>query len=96
MKIRITFSIFDERYLFFIKKNYHVYLLGYDIGSSSIKAALVNAETGKAIKVVHFPKFEMEITAKEVGWAEQSPAVWWENVCKATQEILQTTERDDT
>ena len=94
MKIRITFSIFDERYLFFIKKNYHVYLLGYDIGSSSIKAALVNAETGKAIKVVHFPKFEMEITAKEVGWAEQSPAVWWENVCKATQEILQTTEID--
>jgi xylulokinase len=71
-----------------------VYLLGYDIGSSSIKAALVDAETGKAIKVVHFPKFEMEITAKEVGWAEQSPAVWWENVCKATQEILQTTEID--
>ena len=71
-----------------------MYLLGYDIGSSSIKAALVNAETGKAIKVVHFPKFEMEITAKEVGWAEQSPEVWWENVCKATQEILETTDID--
>lgn len=71
-----------------------MYLLGYDIGSSSIKAALVNAETGKAIKVVHFPKFEMEITAKEIGWAEQSPEVWWENVCKATQEILQNTEID--
>ena len=71
-----------------------MYLLGYDIGSSSIKAALVKAETGKAIKVVHFPKYEMEITAKEVGWAEQSPEVWWENVCKATQEILETTAID--
>ena len=71
-----------------------MYLLGYDIGSSSIKAALVNAETGKAVKVTHFPKNEMEIIAKEVGWAEQSPEIWWENVCQATQEILQTTQVD--
>lgn len=26
-----------------------MYLLGYDIGSSSVKASLVNAETGKCV-----------------------------------------------
>lgn len=73
-----------------------MYLLGYDIGSSSIKAALVDSASGKAIKVTHFPKKEMEIVAKEIGWAEQSPEVWWENICKATKEILDETQIDPT
>lgn len=95
MKISITFSIFDKRYLFFFdEKLNHVYLLGYDIGSSSIKAALVDAESGKAIKVTQSPKVEMKMIAEEIGWAEQSPEVWWENVCLATKEILETTQID--
>ena len=71
-----------------------MYLLGYDIGTSSIKVALVDAESGKSIKVIQSPKVEMEMVAKEIGWAEQSPEVWWENVCLATREILEFTQID--
>ena len=35
-----------------------MYLLGYDIGSSSVKASLVNAETGKCVSSAFFPKTE--------------------------------------
>lgn len=68
-----------------------MYLLGYDIGSSSIKAALVNAETGETVKIVQHPAVEMEMIAKEVGWAEQEPELWWESVCIATKTILKET-----
>jgi len=35
------------------------YLLGYDVGSSSIKAALLEAETGKTVASATSPKKEM-------------------------------------
>ena len=38
-----------------------MYLLGYDIGSSSVKASLVNAESGKCVSSAFFPKTEAEI-----------------------------------
>ena len=44
-----------------------MYLLGYDIGSSSIKAALVNAGTGETVSVVQHPEQEMEIIAQQPG-----------------------------
>jgi len=53
-----------------------MYLLGYDIGSSSIKAALVDSYTGKAIQVIQYPESEMDIIARKTGWAEQQPEVW--------------------
>jgi len=62
-------------------------LLGYDVGSSSIKATLIEAETGKVLATATSPEKELEIIAKELGWAEQEPAVWWEHVRKATQQI---------
>ncbi|TDI64754.1 MAG: hypothetical protein E2O88_10995 [Bacteroidetes bacterium] len=71
-----------------------MYLLGYDIGSSSIKAALVEASTGSAIAVAQFPDKEMEIIAHEPGWAEQHPETWWENLCQATRKLLQSTNID--
>ena len=37
-----------------------MYLLGYDIGSSSVKASLVNAETGKCVSSAFFPKTEAD------------------------------------
>ena len=40
-----------------------MYLLGYDIGSSSVKASLVNAETGKCVSSAFFPKTEANIIA---------------------------------
>ncbi len=57
-----------------------MYLLGYDIGSSSVKASLVNAESGKCVSSAFFPKTEAEIIAVKPGWAEQDPGNWWENL----------------
>ena len=53
-----------------------MYLLGYDIGSSSVKASLVNAESGKCVSSAFFPKTEAEIIAVKPGWAEQDPGYW--------------------
>src|ERR1017187_3326323 len=61
-----------------------MHLLGYDIGSSSIKAALVDALTGKTVASASYPPKEMEIIAKKAGWAEQEPEMWWENLKHAT------------
>ena len=54
-----------------------MYYLGLDIGSSSIKAALVEISTGKSIGVVQEPKEEMVMFAQKNGWAEQKPNDWW-------------------
>ena len=51
-------------------------LLGYDIGSSSIKASLVDAATGKCIAKAQYPDTEMNINAPKPGWAEQYPEIW--------------------
>jgi len=64
-----------------------MFLLGYDIGSSSIKASLMEAASGKAIASAVSPKTEMAIQAKRPGWAEQQPEVWWKHVKSATAEI---------
>ncbi|SHL81756.1 xylulokinase [Hymenobacter psychrotolerans] len=61
------------------------YLLGYDIGSSSIKATLLDCDTGKCLAAVTSPKQEMEIVAPVAGWAEQRPERWWQEVINATQ-----------
>ena len=62
-------------------------LLGYDVGSSSIKATLMEAETGKVLATATSPDKELEIIAQKLGWAEQQPSVWWEHVVKATNSI---------
>lgn len=65
-----------------------MYVLGYDIGSSSVKASLVEAESGRCVASGFFPKQEMEILAVRPGWAEQRPEMWWENLCRATASVL--------
>lgn len=66
-----------------------MYIIGYDIGSSSVKASLVEAETGDVISSAFYPKQEMLIMAKSNGWAEQEPEQWWENLKKASQDVTQ-------
>ncbi len=68
-----------------------MYLLGFDIGSSSIKAALVDATSGATAGLVHYPDSEMAMTAVQPGWAEQDPQLWWECICAATKKLLQKT-----
>ncbi|MDR1153098.1 MAG: carbohydrate kinase [Bacteroidales bacterium] len=64
-----------------------MYLLGYDIGSSSVKACLVD-ESGQTCASAFYPKQEMPIKAVRPGWAEQDPADWWTNLKAATAEAL--------
>lgn len=65
-----------------------MYLLGYDIGSSSVKASLVDAQTGKCVSTSFYPKSEAPIIAVKPGWAEQDPASWWENLKLATSDVM--------
>ncbi len=65
-----------------------MYLLGFDIGSSSVKISLVNGESGECISSAYYPKQEMKITALRPGWAEQEPDLWWKNLKLALSEVL--------
>ena len=65
-----------------------MYLLGYDIGTSSVKASLVDAQSGKCVASAFYPKTEAPIIAKESGWDEQDPAMWMGNLRLATEDIL--------
>ncbi len=71
-----------------IKHINRMYLLGYDIGSSSVKACLVEAASGKIIASDFYPKEEMKITAVKPGWAEQEPEEWWSNLKNAHQSVM--------
>ena len=71
-----------------------MYLLGYDIGSSSVKASLVDAQTGKCVSSAFYPKSEAAIIAVKPGWAEQDPSSWWENLKLSTAAILAETKVD--
>ena len=53
------------------------YLIGYDIGSSSVKASLVEIESGRCVASSFYPKNEAPIIAVRPGWAEQEPDSWW-------------------
>ena len=65
-----------------------MYLLGYDIGSSSVKASLVDAQSGNCVASAFYPKKEAEIMAPQDGWAEQHPEMWWKHLKLATADVL--------
>ena len=53
------------------------YLLGLDVGSSSVKASIVDAQTGECVASAQYPEKEAPIMAVKAGWAEQQPEDWW-------------------
>ena len=71
-----------------------MHLLGLDIGSSSVKVSLVEANSGNVVASSFYPKQEMKITAHKAGWAEQAPELWWENLKLALSEVLSTANID--
>ena len=65
-----------------------VFLLGIDVGSSSIKASLVSAESGKTKASAQSPAEEMPMISVKAGWAEQDPEMWWEHVVNSVRLCL--------
>ncbi len=65
------------------------YLLGLDVGSSSVKASLVDVATGEMAGTAFWPQSEAPIKALKTGWAEQSPQMWWDNMKTALGKAMQ-------
>jgi xylulokinase len=63
-------------------------LLGIDIGTSFIKATVVDVDTQKPVAVAQCPETENPITSLQSGWAEQSPEMWWEQTLQAIQKLI--------
>jgi len=70
-----------------------MYLIGYDIGSSSVKASILDADTGRMLASAFYPAEEMPMTAIKPGWAEQQPDLWWTNLQLATADVLKKVDR---
>lgn len=70
------------------------YLVGIDVGSSSVKVSLVEAESGKVTASSTSPSTEMEITARKAGWAEQHPDLWWKHLKSCLQSIGENHRRE--
>ena len=64
------------------------YLLGLDVGSSSVKASLVNIDNGQAAASAFFPKHEAPISAPQKGWAEQDPESWWNYARQSIGQVM--------
>lgn len=72
-----------------------MYLLGYDIGTSSVKASLVDAQTGQTVASAQYPDAEAPITSKQAGWAEQEPQMWWDELVQATKRVAEKAQQAD-
>lgn len=67
-----------------------MYLLGLDIGTSSIKVSVVDIDTQKRVATAQYPEEEAEIKSLKTGWAEQSPVDWWQNAIHAILQLNAT------
>ena len=64
-----------------------MYSLGIDVGSSSVKVALLETAGGKCVCSAACPKSEAPIKAVRKGWAEQDPQSWWKYMCEGIREM---------
>ena len=58
-------------------------LVGIDLGTSSIKVSIVEADSQSILATASYPETEADIISVQPGWAEQSPDLWWEHVQQA-------------
>ena len=64
------------------------YLLGFDVGSSSVKASLTDVDNGEIVASAFYPDHEAPILAVKTGWAEQDPQMWWDNAKLSLKKIM--------
>jgi xylulokinase len=65
-------------------------LLGIDIGTSSIKASVVDALSQQCIASANYPDSETPVISLQHGWAEQSADTWWEHIQQAILRVNAT------
>jgi len=65
-----------------------MYTIGYDVGSSSVKAALLELGSGRIVGSAASPEVELEIVSPRSGFAEQKPETWWEHIKIATAKLM--------
>lgn len=71
-----------------------VYLLGIDLGSSSVKASILNSATGECVASSFHPQEELQIVATQAGFAEQDPETWYESAKCAVLNALRKSKID--
>lgn len=65
-------------------------LLGIDVGTSSIKVSVVDAQSQQAIASAQYPEdTENKVISVRAGYAEQDPDMWWEHTQLAIAKVLQ-------
>jgi xylulokinase len=74
--------------MYFRPMNQEGYLLGIDIGSSSVKASLIDVGSGQSVASAQSPSEEMSMLALQPGWAEQDPEMWWEHAVNSVKACL--------
>jgi xylulokinase len=63
------------------------YVLGLDLGTSSLKAVLLREDGALAARATR----DYPILVPQPGWAEQRPDDWWQATCAAIQALLKDT-----
>ncbi|MBU0472983.1 MAG: carbohydrate kinase [Bacteroidetes bacterium] len=64
------------------------FLVGFDIGSSSVKVSIIDSDNGELVSSAFSPETEMKIDSPNVGWAEQHPDDWWKHLVTSTQKAI--------
>lgn len=64
------------------------HFLGIDLGSSYVKASIIEADSGKVVGFGSSPETEMPIISPKAGWAEQDPELWWGNAVRAVRAAI--------
>ena len=68
-----------------------MYYIGYDLGSSFVKIALLDSKKNKQVSLIKEPSSEMKIISLRDNWAEQDPKLWWKYICNGTKKLINKT-----
>lgn len=60
------------------------YLLALDIGTQSVRAALLGAD----LQILGIQQVSHPLDSPQPGWAQQNPEIWWEGLSAATRRLL--------
>ncbi|MBM4152613.1 MAG: carbohydrate kinase, partial [Kiritimatiellaceae bacterium] len=65
-----------------------MYVIGIDVGSSSVKASLLDVASGRCAGSAFYPKTEQTIHSPQPGFAEQDPRVWYECAKQSVRDAM--------